>query len=55
MKFSELPEAIQGQAAKALANELQGLITWDDDKRTEKAKAIAESVRESYVTLCSES
>ncbi|KZR48712.1 hypothetical protein [Klebsiella aerogenes] len=54
MKFIELPERVQEQAAERLSEELQGMVTWKEDERTEKAKAIAKSVRESFIELCSE-
>ncbi|HCT6901565.1 TPA: hypothetical protein OT659_001926 [Klebsiella aerogenes] len=54
MKFIELPERVQEQAAERLSEELQGMVTWTEDERTEKAKAIAKSVRESFIELCSE-
>lgn len=54
MKFIELPERVQEQAAERLSEELQGIVTWKEDERTEKAKAIAKSVRESFIELCSE-
>ncbi len=54
MKFIELPERVQEQAAERLFEELQGMVTWKEDERTEKAKAIAKSVRESFIELCSE-
>lgn len=54
MKFIELPERVQEQAAERLSEELQGMLTWKEDERTEKAKAIAKSVRESFIELCSE-
>lgn len=54
MKFKELPEGIQEQAASLLANELQGIITWDESKRTEKAISVAKSVREAFENLASD-
>lgn len=54
MKFTELPDHAIEAAAKTLSRELEGVSTWGDDKRTEKAKAVAESVRESFIQLCSE-
>ncbi|HBQ2427513.1 TPA: hypothetical protein L7M08_000052 [Klebsiella aerogenes] len=54
MKFIELPERVQEQAAERLSEELQGMVAWKEDERTEKAKAIAKSVRESFIELCSE-
>ncbi|EJA5010906.1 hypothetical protein MXG70_004545 [Salmonella enterica] len=54
MKFTELPDHVIEAAAKTLSRELEGVSTWGDDKRTEKAKAVAESVRESFIQLCSE-
>ncbi|HFI5595772.1 TPA: hypothetical protein ACGQSU_004780 [Raoultella planticola] len=51
MKFFELPEIVQEQAAVRLSEELQGIVTWGDDERTEKAKAIAKSVREAFEKL----
>ncbi|MDK6927841.1 hypothetical protein QP353_00190 [Klebsiella aerogenes] len=54
MKFIELPERVQEQAAERLSEELQGMVTWKEAERTEKAKAIAKSVRESFIELCSE-
>lgn len=54
MKFTELPDHVIEAAAKTLSRELEGVSTWEDDKRTEKAKAVAESVRESFIQLCSE-
>ncbi|MFZ5230328.1 hypothetical protein ACOY6S_06570 [Enterobacter bugandensis] len=54
MKFTELPDHVIEAAAKALSRELEGVSTWEDNKRTEKAKAVAESVRESFIQLCSE-
>ncbi|HEY4467322.1 MAG TPA: hypothetical protein VGN53_05960 [Klebsiella sp.] len=53
MKFNELPEKIQEQAAIALANEIQGIVAWKDEERTEKAIAIAVSVRECFTKLFS--
>ncbi|HCT5193982.1 TPA: hypothetical protein PJH99_000173 [Raoultella ornithinolytica] len=55
MKFIELPERVQKQAAARLSKELQGIVTWKEEERTEKAKAIAKSVRESFIELCAES
>ncbi|HHZ8310951.1 TPA: hypothetical protein ACWL76_005930 [Klebsiella michiganensis] len=54
MKFCELPERIQEQAAERLSDELQGIVAWKDKERTEKAKAIAKSVRESFIALCAD-
>lgn len=54
MKFIELPERVQEQAAERLSEELQGMVTWKEDERTEKAKAIAKSVRESFIELCAD-
>ncbi|MBJ9121077.1 hypothetical protein I5466_09700 [Citrobacter koseri] len=54
MKFTELPDHVIEAAAKTLSREIEGVSTWKDDKRTEKAKAVAESVRESFIQLCSE-
>ncbi|EMB4690889.1 hypothetical protein U9C48_001690 [Citrobacter farmeri] len=54
MKFTELPDHVIEAAAKTLSRELEGVSTWEDDKRTEKAKAVAESVREGFIQLCSE-
>ncbi|EAA2617600.1 hypothetical protein CGN00_06830 [Salmonella enterica] len=54
MKFTELPDHVIEAAAKTLSRELEGVSMWEDDKRTEKAKAVAESVRESFIQLCSE-
>lgn len=48
MKFTELPDHVIEAAAKTLSRELEGVSTWEDDKRTEKAKDVAESVRDSY-------
>ncbi|MBJ9008836.1 hypothetical protein [Citrobacter koseri] len=52
MKFTELPDHVIEAAAKTLSRELEGVSTWEDDKRTEKAKVVAESVRESFIMLC---
>lgn len=54
MKFCELPESVQELAAVRLSAELQGIVIWADDERTEKAKAIAKSVRESFIELCAD-
>lgn len=54
MKFIELPERVQEQAAARLSEELQGIVTWKEGERTEKAKAIAKSVRESFIELCAD-
>ncbi|HCB0083216.1 TPA: hypothetical protein MYL18_000343 [Klebsiella pneumoniae] len=54
MKFCELPERVQEQAAGRLAEELQGIVTWKEEERTDKAKAIAKSVRESFIALCAD-
>lgn len=54
MKFTELPDHVIEAAAKTLSRELEGVSTWEDDKRTEKAKDVAESVRDSFIQLCSE-
>ncbi|HHL2825773.1 TPA: hypothetical protein ACQ431_004041 [Citrobacter murliniae] len=54
MKFTELPDHVIEAAAKTLSRELEGVSTWEDDKRTEKAKVVAESVRDSFIQLCSE-
>lgn len=54
MKFSELPEQVQNQAAERLSDELQGIVTWDEKGRTDKANALAKSVRESFITLCAD-
>ncbi|MDV0558204.1 hypothetical protein [Citrobacter portucalensis] len=54
MKFTELPDHVIEAAAKTLSRELEGVSTWEDGKRTEKAKAVAESVRDSFIQLCSE-
>lgn len=54
MKFIELPERVQEQAAGRLAEELQGIVTWKEEERTDKAKAIAKSVRESFIALCAD-
>ncbi|EDR4480329.1 MULTISPECIES: hypothetical protein [Citrobacter freundii complex] len=52
MKFTELPDHVIEAAAKTLSRELEGVSTWEDGKRTEKAKAVAESVRDSFIRLC---
>ncbi|MDA8515604.1 hypothetical protein [Citrobacter sp. Igbk 16] len=52
MKFTELPDHVIEAAAKTLSRELEGVSMWEDDKRTEKAKAVAESVRDSFIRLC---
>lgn len=52
MKLTELPDHVIEAAAKTLSRELDGISTWEDDKRTEKAKAVAESVRDSFISLC---
>ncbi|EMR1197292.1 hypothetical protein WJA91_003540 [Klebsiella pneumoniae] len=54
MKFIELPERVQEQAAERLSEELQGMVTWKEEERTDKAKAIAKSVRESFIELCAD-
>ncbi|MBB3323577.1 MULTISPECIES: hypothetical protein [unclassified Atlantibacter] len=54
MKFAELPECLIEEAAKTLSRELEGMVTWDERKRTDKAREIAESVRESFIKLCDE-
>ncbi|EOD9923905.1 TPA: hypothetical protein RST62_001754 [Klebsiella pneumoniae] len=54
MKFIELSERVQEQAAGRLAEELQGIVTWKEEERTDKAKAIAKSVRESFIALCAD-
>lgn len=54
MKFTELPDHVIEAAAKTLSRELEWVSMWEDDKRTEKAKAVAESVRDSFIQLCSE-
>ncbi|HBQ4450758.1 TPA: hypothetical protein L7185_000040 [Klebsiella pneumoniae subsp. pneumoniae] len=54
MKFIELPELVQEQAAERLSDELQGIVAWKEEERTEKAKAIAKSVRESFIELCTD-
>ncbi|MCZ7837122.1 MULTISPECIES: hypothetical protein [Atlantibacter] len=54
MKFAELPECLIEEAAKTLSRELEGMVTWDEGKRTDKAREIAESVRESFIKLCDE-
>lgn len=54
MKFCELPERVQEQAAERLSDELQGIVTWKEKDRTDKAKAIAKSVRESFIALCAD-
>ncbi len=51
MKFCELPERVQEQAAERLSDELQGIVAWKEEERTDKAKAIAKSVRESFIAL----
>ncbi|ECC9432836.1 hypothetical protein DPS36_20255 [Salmonella enterica subsp. enterica] len=53
MKFTELPDHVIEAAAKTLSRELEGVSTWEDDERTEKAKAVAECVRDSFIQLCS--
>ena len=54
MKFAELPECLIEEAAKTLSRELEGMVTWDEGKRTDKAREIAESVRDSFIKLCDE-
>ncbi|MDD9662548.1 hypothetical protein [Klebsiella pasteurii] len=54
MKFCELPERLQEQAAARLSDELEGIVTWSDENRTEKAIAVAKSVREAFVNLASD-
>ncbi|MFB8473756.1 hypothetical protein [Klebsiella michiganensis] len=54
MKFCELPERVQAQAAERLSDELQGIVTWKEEDITDKAKAIAKSVRESFIELCAD-
>ncbi|WP_281080607.1 hypothetical protein [Klebsiella quasivariicola] len=54
MKFCELPERVQEQAAERLSEELQGIVAWKEEERTDKAKAIAKSVRKSFIALCSD-
>lgn len=54
MKFTELPDHVIEAASKTLSRELEGVSTWEDNKRTEKAKAVAESVRDSFIRLCEE-
>lgn len=51
MKFIELPERVQEQAAVRLAEELRGIVTWKDEERTEIAIAVARSVREAFEML----
>ncbi|HDT5515128.1 TPA: hypothetical protein QHK07_000201 [Klebsiella aerogenes] len=51
MKFIELPERVQEQAAVRLAEELNGIVTWKEEERTERAIAVARSVREAFEML----
>ncbi|WP_313111419.1 hypothetical protein [Pseudescherichia sp.] len=55
MKFFELPECVIEEASKTLSRELEGILTWNEDIRTEKAIAVAESVRKSFLKLFDES
>ncbi len=55
MKFLDLPEYAIEEASKTLSRELEGMQTWSEDKRTEKAIAVAESVRKSFLKLLDES
>jgi len=52
MKFYELPELVQAKAADILAKKLDEEIMWGDKDRTEKAKGIAKTVREAFLSLC---
>ncbi|WP_161801400.1 hypothetical protein [Serratia marcescens] len=54
MKFCELPEKVQEQAAITLAKELYGMVTWGEDERTDKAIEVAKSVRDSFIQLCAD-
>lgn len=51
MKFYELPESVQVVAAELLAKKLDDIVLWGDKSRTEKAKQIAETVREAFTEL----
>ncbi|HHR0994432.1 TPA: hypothetical protein ACS29S_005005 [Klebsiella oxytoca] len=49
-----ITRADTGTGAERLSDELQGIVVWKDEERTEKAKAIAKSVRESFIALCAD-
>ncbi|EPX9385154.1 hypothetical protein [Enterobacter hormaechei] len=51
MKFYELPEQVQSMAAELLAKRLNDEVFIDEKNRTEKAKAIAQTVREAFFKL----
>lgn len=51
MKFYELPEQVQSIAADLLAKKLDDEVFFGGENRTEKAKEIAQTVREAFFKL----
>ncbi len=54
MKFIELPEEVQQEAAAALSCALRENGILSDEKRMDKAQAIADTIRDAYLRLYSE-
>lgn len=54
MKFIELPEEVQQEAAAALSIALRENGVLGDEKRMDKAQAIADTIRDAYLRLYSE-
>lgn len=54
MRFIELPESVQAVMASALAEALREEGVHHDASRTVKAKEIAETISDAYLTLYSD-
>lgn len=51
MKFFQLPESVQEQAAVFLTKKLDDDLEWGNENRTDEAKKIAKTVREAFEEL----
>lgn len=51
MKFEELPQTVQEVASKLLSERLS--VLQDVESRTEQAKKIAETIRDTFIVLYS--
>ncbi|MFS8080098.1 hypothetical protein UDZ25_13345 [Serratia marcescens] len=54
MKFIELPEDVQHEAAASLSGALRENGILGDEKRTGQAQGIADTIRDAYLRLYSE-
>lgn len=51
MKFYEMPEAVQTQAAICLAEALKEMAIFESNERMVKAAEISETIRNAFLTL----